>query len=217
MRVEIYSDVVCPWCYIGKRRWERALERLRETHSSETIETIEVVYRPFQLDPSAPSTPSPVLETYAKKFGSHEKAHEIMSNVTSVAASEGLTFRLDMAQRANTLTAHRLLWFAETKGVQSEMKERLLRAYFRDGADIANHKVLIRIAVDMGLDETEVATMLSSDQGANEVARQLAEGASHGISAVPTFVFNGEFMVSGAQDPDTFVRVLTKLLAAEHS
>jgi predicted DsbA family dithiol-disulfide isomerase len=175
------------------------------------------VYRPFQLDPSAPSTPSPVFETYAKKFGSVERAHEIVNHVTEVAATEGLTFRMDIAQRANTLTAHRLLWFAHTKGVQAEMKERLLRAYFRDGADINNHKVLIRLAIDLGLDETEVATMLSSDQGVNEVTRELAEAASRGITAVPTFVFNGEFMVSGAQEAERLVAMLTKLLAAEHS
>jgi predicted DsbA family dithiol-disulfide isomerase len=209
MQVEIYSDVVCPWCYIGKRRWEKALD-----HMGQHVD-IDVVYRPFQLDPSAPSMPSPVIDTYAKKFGGVERATAIIDNVTAVAANEGLTFHLDIAQRANTMTAHRLLWFAETKGVQAEMKESLLRAYFVDGFDIANHKSLIRLAVEVGLDEVEVSTMLSSDQGLHEVTRQLAEAASRGITAVPTFVFNGEFTISGAQEPETFIRLLTKLLAVE--
>ncbi len=215
MQVEIYSDVVCPWCYIGKRRWEAALEQIAKVHGSDAVDSIEVVYRPFQLDPTAPSTPSPVFETYAKKFGSEQKAAEIIDRVTEAAAGEGLEFHLDIAQRANTLSAHRLLWLAETKGVQHDVKERLMRAYFREGADIANHRVLIRIGIESGLDEADVATMLNSDQGLNETLRALSQGAGRGITAVPTFVFDGEFMVSGAQEPETFVRILTKMLTAD--
>ncbi len=208
MLVEIYSDVVCPWCYIGKRRWEAALRELGNPE-------IEVVFKPFQLDPSAPLTPSPVIEAYAKKFGGIEKATQIIESVTKAAAGEGLEFRMDIAQRANTLSAHRLLWFAHTKGKQDEMKEVLLRAYFAEGINIADHASLIRLAVHVGLDESEVVTMFASDQGLGEVTHELAEATAIGVTAVPTFVFNQEFAVSGAQEPETFIRMMKKMMDNE--
>ena len=208
MLVEIYSDVVCPWCYIGKRRWETALKQFDSVG-------IEVVFKPFQLDPFAPTTPSPVIEAYAKKFGGLDRANQIIQSVTEAAAGEGLDFRMDIAQRANTLSAHRLLWFAHTKNKQAEMKEILLRAYFVEGQDIGDHTSLTQLAVDAGLDEDEVSAMFSSDLGLSEVASELAEAAEIGVTAVPTFVFNRQFAVSGAQEPGTFVRLLSKMMNAQ--
>ena len=133
VQVEIWSDVVCPWCYIGKRRFEEALSRFGGS------DQVEVTYRAFQLDPTAaPGVTMPVVEAYARKFGGPERAAEMIANITGLAAAEGLEFHLERAQRANTLLAHRLLWFAEQRGVQEATKEALLRAYFTDGQNVAD-------------------------------------------------------------------------------
>lgn len=208
--VEIYSDVVCPWCYIGKRRFEAALSRLGRR------DDIEVVWRPYQLDPTAPSTPSPVLDTYARKFGRPEQAFRIIEHVTEVAAQEGLEFHLDEAQRANTFDAHRVLWLAEHEGgaaLQNAVKERLLRAYFTEARDVGDHATLTTLASEAGMYEEQVRELLASDKGAGEVRREIAHGVAQGVSAVPTFVIGGGFAIPGAQDPDVFVRALERMLA----
>ncbi|MFD7561249.1 DsbA family oxidoreductase, partial [Streptomyces sp. NPDC059835] len=127
MKVEIYSDLVCPWCYIGKRRFEKALAAFPEAAG------VEVVYRPFQLNPAAPETPEPSARVYERKFG--RPAETIFGPLTRAAAAEGITFRMDEALATNTFQAHRLLWFARRHGRQAEMKERLLGHYFTDGGD----------------------------------------------------------------------------------
>jgi len=213
MRVEIWSDVVCPWCYIGKRRFETALARVQGQPGAEHI---EVVFKPYQLDPTAvPGKVQPVVEAYAKKFGGPERAAQIIDQLTSVAASDGLTFHMDKALRANTLLAHRLLWFAETHGDQIELKERLLKAYFTDGLNISDPAVLVECATAVGFDADEIRTFLDTDQGHGEVMEQLAFAAASGITAVPTYVINGQWAIPGAQDPDVFVRVLERMLAKE--
>jgi predicted DsbA family dithiol-disulfide isomerase len=213
LEVEIWSDVVCPWCYIGKRRFENAVAALRE--AGDDIE-VRAVYRPYQLDPTAsPGKATPVSEAYAKKFGGPERAAQIIGHVTDVAASEGIEFRMDRALRANTLLAHRLLWLTEATGHQSAMKDRLLRAYFEDGLDIGDPDVLADCAADVGLDRDRVAAFLESDDGADEVRRFLSFARDHDITAVPTFVFAGPegqgWMVPGAQERDVFVQVLRRL------
>jgi predicted DsbA family dithiol-disulfide isomerase len=200
--VEIYSDVVCPWCYIGKRRFERAL--------ADFGEPVDVVYRPFQLDPQAPTTAAPVLDAYARKFGGLENARRLMERVTAAATGEGIEFRLDRAQRTNTFEAHRLLLHAleQDPRLQADVKERLLRAYFTEGRDVGDHGVLTEAAVAAGLDRDRTAAFLESDEGRDEL-RGLLDGAiDRGITAVPTFVFAGRWAVPGAQDPETIVRVL---------
>ena len=221
MRVEIWSDVVCPWCYIGKRRFENALARVG---SRRDVSGVEIVFRPYQLDPTAHQGRSrPVMEAYAKKFGGPERAEEILRHVTSVAAGDGIDFHMDRALRANTLLAHRLLWFAEQRSadLQIALKERLLRAYFSDGLNIGDPSVLADCAAEFSLDRDEVVTFLAGDDGRGEVMEQLAFAASNGITAVPTYVFNEQWAVPGAQEIDLFERVLDKLLdneeaAAEH-
>jgi predicted DsbA family dithiol-disulfide isomerase len=205
MLVEIYSDIVCPWCYIGKRRFEEALKEFE--HADE----IEVRWRPFQLDPRAPATPSPVLDAYARKFGGPERAMEIIDHITAVAASVGLDFHLDIAQRGNTFSAHRLLWHVRDDPVlQSALKERLMRAYFMEGADTANATTLATLATEVGV--PDAAEFLASDEGADEVRAGLATAASLEITAVPTFVFDGgRWSVPGAQDPEVFLLVMRKL------
>lgn len=212
LTVEIWSDVVCPWCYIGKRRFERAV--------AEVADTIEVRshYRPYQLDPRAPAAPTPVREAYAAKFGGVERADQIIGHLTSVAAGEGLEFRMDRAQRANTLAAHRLLWLTGATGHQHALKERLLAAYFVDGLDVGDHDVLAACAADVGLDPERVRAFLAGDDGVVEVQAALRSAAEHDITAVPTYVFAGTegapgWMVPGALDTDVFVTVMRRLAA----
>ena len=212
MSVEIWSDVVCPWCYIGKRRWEKAVEQL-----AGEVE-FEVVYRAYQLDPTAsPGTSGPVKDAYAKKFGGPERAEQIIDHVTSVAAEEGLEFRMDRALRANTLLAHRLLWLAEATGHQYALKERLLKAYFCDGLDVGDPDVLAECAAEVGMPADRVREYLLSDDGIEQVRQQLQFAAHAEITAVPTFVIDGRWAVPGAQDPDTFVNVIRRVLAKRDS
>jgi predicted DsbA family dithiol-disulfide isomerase len=208
VEVEIWSDVVCPWCYIGKRRFEAAVAELTDEVD------VHVVFKPFQLDPTAsPGKAAPVLDAYAKKFGGRERAQEIIDHVTAVAAANGIQFRMDRALRANTLLAHRLLWFAQATDNQVALKERLLQAYFIDGLDIGDPEVLSTCAVDVGLDRDRVLAFLDTDDGVAEVVDELRAAAEMEITAVPTFVFDGKWMVPGAQEPDTFVQVLRRVVA----
>lgn len=208
LTVEIWSDVVCPWCYIGKRRFEQAAAVLADEVD------LEVVFRPYQLDPTAsPGSSMPVAEAYARKFGGPERAAAIMDNVTNIAAGDGLEFHLDRALRANTLLAHRLLWLAEATGQQYALKERLLQAYFCDGLDVGDPDVLATLAGEVGMPTDKVRAFLDSDDGTLEVRHQLAIAAEADISAVPTFVLDGRWAIPGAQDPDTFVTVVRRLLA----
>lgn len=207
LRVEIWSDVVCPWCYIGKRRFERALAEL-----DGEIE-VDLVYRPYQLDPTAPiGTATPVAEVYARKFGGPDRAEQIFRHVTGIAADEGLEFRMDQALRANTRDAHRLLWFAEQTGdAQGEVKEQLLRAYFTEGRDVGDRDVLVEVAVDAGLDRDGVTEFLDGTDGVAEVEELLARAHESGITAVPTYVIDDAWAVPGAQEPETFVQVLRRM------
>ncbi len=216
LQVEIWSDVVCPWCYIGKRRFERAVAELDGELD------IDVVYRPYQLDPTAsPGKTQPVFEAYAKKFGGPEQAKAILQRVTETAAEDGIEFHMDRALRANTLLAHRLLWLAELPGSpvdQVDLKERLLQAYFVDGLDIGDPEMLADCAAEVGFPRQDAIDFLESDRGRAEVAAYLEQAGDAGISAVPTFVINGQWAIPGAQDTDTFVNVfrrLTEKLTAE--
>lgn len=209
MKVEIWSDVVCPWCYIGKRRFEQALERFTEA----TGETVEIEYKPFLLDPRAPEDPQPVADVYAKKFGS--AAPQILEKVTSEAAGEGIEFRMDIALRANTLSAHRLLILARNEGCQQALKERLMRAYFTEGTDIGDTDVLVELATEVGLDPEAARTWLDNDEGRNEVADSLDFAAANGLGSVPTYVFDRRVAVPGAQDPETFLMVMQRVAATD--
>ena len=209
LTIEIWSDVVCPWCYIGKRRFERAADELAGEVD------LDVVYRPYQLDPTAsPGTSGPVFDAYVRKFGSPETARMLIDRVTDAAAGEGLGFRMDRALRANTLLAHRLLWWAEQPDApvaQRDLKERLLQAYFVDGLDVGLPETLADCAAELGADRDEVLEFLASDAGRVEVAAHLEQAADLGVTAVPTFVVDGRWAIPGAQDTETFVNVLRRL------
>jgi predicted DsbA family dithiol-disulfide isomerase len=210
VHVEIWSDIVCPWCYIGKRRFERAVAEL----DGELV--VDVVYRPFQLDPTAsPGASMPVAEAYARKFGGPEQAKAVIDRVTAMAHEAGIEFRMDRALRANTLPAHRLLWLAEPPCAipQADLKERLLQAYFIDGLDIGDPDVLADCAADVGFDRDEIVQYLEGDGGSTEVAALLRQAYDAGITAVPTYVIDRRWAIPGAQDPEVFVRVLRRIAA----
>ena len=219
MIVEVWSDVVCPWCYIGKRRFEQAIERLADDPDFD--DTIEIVYRPYQLDPTAPpGTTTPVVDAYARKFGGRERAEAIIASITTTAAEEGLDFHLYWAKRANTRDAHRVLQYAldhGPDGAQGALKERLLQAYFTDGLDVGDPDVLADAAAAVGLDRAAVVEHLGSDAGMTELAESLAFAAEAEITAVPTYVIGGRWAIPGAQDPDVFVQVLRSLAATERA
>jgi predicted DsbA family dithiol-disulfide isomerase len=213
MRIEIFSDVICPWCFIGKRRFETALSRLRDRGVDVQV---DYTFRPFQLDPTAPNdSPTPAKDAYAKKFGGPERATEILDHVTSVAAQDNITFNMDIALRANTFLAHRLLSYALLKhgaAVQILLKERIMDAYFTDGKNIGDIDVLADCAESAGINRAEAHTFLNSDELVDEVRSEIAEAAEYGVTAVPTFIINGQWSVPGAQDVEMFERIIERML-----
>ncbi|HEX5597614.1 MAG TPA: DsbA family oxidoreductase [Micromonosporaceae bacterium] len=203
MEIEIYSDVVCPWCYIGKHRLERALE----SYPGE----VTLRFRPFQLDPRPVDQPRPLLDSLAEKFGGPDRVRQITGHTAQVAAEEGLELRFDRAVAANTFDAHRLIWYADSRGQGAEMVEVLYRAYFTDGVDVGSRSALATLAAEVGLDEAEVRDFLDSPLGRREVAADLAAAHQAGVTSVPTFVFAGKYVVTGAQEPETLRKVLDEV------
>lgn len=196
--VDLWTDIVCPWCFIGVTRFERALERFDGE--------IELRLHPFQLDPSAPVPGIPALQRYAQKFG--EEAPRLLERVKDEAAKDGLELRFDRAVTANTFDAHRLLRFAQGFGKQRELEMALYRAYFTDGLDISDRGVLADRAAAVGIDRDAAASFLESEAGADQVRDELAQAAEFGITGVPAFVFDRKYLVPGAVDTATFVQIL---------
>ncbi|HEY2303590.1 MAG TPA: DsbA family oxidoreductase [Acidimicrobiales bacterium] len=201
MRVDIWSDVICPWCYIGKRRFESALGRFAYR------EEVEIVWHSFELDPSAPARREGSLaDLLSAKYGmSHQQALDANDNITALAAAEGLDYHLERARPGNTFAAHRLLHLARDHGLQGEMKERLLRGYFSDGMAVGEVDGLLGAGVDIGLDKDEVLAVLETDAYADAVCADEAEASRLGISGVPFFVLERRYGISGAQAPDTLL------------
>lgn len=203
MKVEIYSDVACPWCYIGKRRFERALAAFP------AAEEVEVVYRPYQLDPAAPAAAVPLMQALAQKFG--PQAGSMAARVAETARAEGIAMDFGSALAANTLDAHRLLRLAELEGgpaVQHAVVEGLFEAHFARGADVGDPGVLAELAAAAGMDADRVRAYLASDEGAREVRAGIAHAQRLGVAAVPTFVFEDRYAVQGAQPPAAFLQAL---------
>ncbi|MBQ1043976.1 MULTISPECIES: DsbA family oxidoreductase [unclassified Micromonospora] len=207
MDIEIYADVVCPWCWIGKRRLEQALEAYDGD--------VTVRFRPFQLDPTPVTEPKPLLEALGDKFGGRDKAEGMAAHVTGVAAGAGLDLRFDRAVAANTFDAHRLVRFATEQGRSAEMVERLYRAHFHDGVDVGSIDALVTLAGEAGLDETEARQYLESNLGRREVAADLSAAHQLGVSSVPTFVLAGKYAVTGAQEPETLLAALREVAQRE--
>jgi predicted DsbA family dithiol-disulfide isomerase len=219
VRVEIFQDLVCPWCYIGKQRFDAAVK----AHLAERPDArIEIDYRPFQLDPRAPlDSARPVVDAYAAKFGGAERAEAIIEHVTTAARSAGLPIRMDLAKRANTRLAHRLLLVADglpadrRSAVSEKLVELLYRTYFVDGGNLGDRSTLKRVGLESGLTSTEIDSVLRGDAADAEIDAHLAHASEVGVSAVPTFVFDGKWIVSGAQETSFFLRAFTRLMSDE--
>jgi predicted DsbA family dithiol-disulfide isomerase len=206
VNVEIWSDIACPWCAVGKRRFEAALEQF------EHRDDVTVTYRSFELDPEAPaSREGSTAEHIAGKYGtSLEQALAMNARMTETAAGDGLEFRFDLTRGGNTFDAHRLLHLAAAHGRQHELKERLMRAYLGEGELMSDHDALTRLALEAGLPEDEVRDTLATDRFAAEVRSDEATARGLGISAVPFFVVDRAFGAAGAQPPEVLGDLLRR-------
>jgi len=213
MEVEIWSDIVCPWCYLGKRRFERALDSF--SHRDD----VGVVYRSFELDPSAPrDTTDPVVDVLASKYGmTAQQAQAAQRQMEDRARQDGLTFRMDGLRRGNTRDAHRLLQLAKARGRQEDLAERLHRAYFTEQSSIFDHAALTRLAEQAGLDADEAAKVLASEEYEAEVDTDEAMAHSLGVTGVPFFVIDRRYGVSGAQPAEVITEVLDRAWADAHA
>jgi len=211
VRVEIWSDIACPWCYVGKRRFEAAL--VAYEHRDE----IHVTWRSFELDPAAPrERPHDGATHLAEKYGtSREEALAMQRRMTDTAAGEGLELRFDIARGGNTFDAHRLLHLAAAHGVQDALKERIMRAYLTEGELIADHRVLQRLGSETGLPQDEVRDVLAGDRYAEAVRDDERAAASLGINAVPFFAIDRTVGAAGAQPADVLVDLLRRARAAQ--
>jgi predicted DsbA family dithiol-disulfide isomerase len=212
VNVEIWSDIACPWCYVGKRRLEAALA------SFEHRDDVTVTWRSFELDPTAPRERDVDGATHlAEKYGtSREQAEAMQSRMTATAAMDGLEFRFDLARGGNTFDAHRLVHLAAAHGMQGAMKERLMRAYLTEGEAIGDPATLERLAVEAGLPEDEVRDLLAGDRFADEVRDDERTAARFGIHAVPFFVVDRALGASGAQAPEVLGELLQRGWEAAH-
>jgi predicted DsbA family dithiol-disulfide isomerase len=205
MHVEIYSDMVCPWCFIGKRRWEQAIETAGYANH------VEVTWQPFQLNPTMPKSGMDRRTYLEAKFGGPEARRAIEERLAKAGEPDGIAFAFDrIARTPNTFEAHRLMWFAQQHKKQDDLAEGLFHAYFSEGCDIGDGQTLVDIAAEIGLDRDTTRQFLASDQGVEEVRAEEAAGHRIGIRAVPYFVLNGTSTISGAQPPDIFVSALQK-------
>ncbi|TXD39820.1 DsbA family oxidoreductase [Lujinxingia vulgaris] len=211
MLIEIWSDVVCPWCYIGKRRFESALSDFRNAHPEVEV---NIAWRSFELDPGAPQQRTePMVEHLAKKYGmSVARAREIQTQVSDAARDEGLAFDLDAAKSGNTFNAHRLIHLAQEKGLGDAMKERFLKAYFTEGKAIGDSEVLLPLADEVGLERGDAEAALHDEATSRAVRDDEALASELGIRGVPFFVIDRRVGISGAQPPATFLQVLQEAL-----
>lgn len=209
MQIDIWSDIACPWCYVGKRRFERALAQF------EHRDDVEVRWRSFELDPSAPAThDEPQAVLLARKYGVPVAQAEAMNaRMTEAAAGEGLDFHFDRVKVGNTFDAHRLVHLAHETGLGDAMKERLMRAYLVEGEAIGTHATLQRLGEEVGLDAERVRATLSGDAYAEDVRSDESRARATGINGVPFFVLGGKYGVSGAQSPELLLEAITQAYA----
>jgi predicted DsbA family dithiol-disulfide isomerase len=209
LTIEVYSDVICPWCYVGKRRLERALAQLGGTGLT------KIMWRPFQLNPNMPKQGMDRTVYLEAKFGSLAVFNEMEQRLLEAGREEQIAFAFDKITRTpNTFLAHRLIWFAGAQGSQDAVVEQLFKGYFEQGLDIGSSSVLVELAKRGGLDAT---TFLQSDGGLAEVKAEESRGQGLGIRAVPYFVFNRAYGISGAQPAEALVAAMEKVQGTVHS
>ena len=211
MRVDIWSDLVCPWCYVGKRRFENALARFDNRHE------VQIVHRSFQLNPAAPrDATSSRREMLMRKYGrSPDQAVEMDARMTQTAAAEGLEFNLEGTLTGNTFDAHQLVHLAHAHGLQDAVVERLFRAYFTEQRSLFDQQTLVNLGADAGLNRIEAAAALRDNRYANAVDTDIEIAHRLGVTGVPFYVINDRYGISGAQAPETFLDVLQRV-AADH-
>ena len=207
LHVDIISDVICPWCYIGKRRLEKAIAAFDGQHG------FRVRWLPFQLNPTMPREGVGRKEYRTRKFGSWERSLELDAQMVAVGETEGIQFAFDRTERTpNTVDAHRLIWLADHQGCQDVVMEALFRAYYTDGRDISNRQTLIDVVAEAGLERPRAEAMLNSDEGMDAIKE--AEGLSqrHRVDGVPFFIINGKITLGGAQPPEAFLDAFGKVV-----
>jgi predicted DsbA family dithiol-disulfide isomerase len=211
MQIDIVSDTVCPWCFIGKRRIGRAMAMRPHVN-------FDVFWRPYRLDPTIPREGVDRRAYLKAKFGDSPRSSAMGDAIRAEGAGEGIEFAFDkIAKSPNTLDSHRLVRWAASAGVQDDMVERLFGAYFIDGRDVGDPAVLSAIAGEAGMDGELVATLLAGDADLEAVEREAGLANEMGISGVPTFIFDSKFMISGAREAELLVRVIDKALEAANA
>ncbi|MBI4297047.1 MAG: DsbA family oxidoreductase [Chloroflexi bacterium] len=204
MRIEIWSDVICPWCYIGKHLFEHALQQF--PHKEE----VKVVYRSFQLDPYAPQRRTEnFIDRFASKYDvSVEQAEAALATIEQAAAEARLEFHLAQTRSGNTADAHRILYLAKARGLQEPVIERFFRAYFTEGQSLFDHDSLVRLSAEAGLDPQEVRRVLKNNTYIEHIIADYAEAQNIGVSGVPFFIIDGRYAVSGAQPSELFTQAM---------
>lgn len=206
IKIDVVSDVVCPWCYIGKRRLEKAMQQLSSEY------TFEVEYHPFELNPDMPVQGANHKAYLVDKFGSEDRYDQITNHTTQVAASEGLTFNFDKQNTSpNTRKAHAVVQLAKSKGKDLAVIEDLFKAYFTEGIDLTDDKNLIEVAVQAGLDRQSVELLLADESALKHIVVMEKELSKLGISGVPFYIINSKYGVSGAQSSETFMQVFKEV------
>lgn len=209
MQIDVISDTVCPWCFIGKRRLARAMEMRPEIE-------FEVVWRPYQLDPNVPREGVDRAAYMAAKFGNGPRVSAMSEALKAEGEREGIFFAFDkIERRPNTLDSHRLIRWAATAGMQDTVVERLFAAYFLEGRDIGDPAVLEFLAADVGMDALEVADLLAGETDLAAVEREAKLAGEMGITGVPSFIFANKLVLSGAREPEVLIQVIDKALDAE--
>ena len=207
IRIDVVSDIVCPWCFIGKRRLEKALALASDV-------PVEVHYRPYYLNEWTPAEGMSRDEYLTTKFGSPERYKGIAQRVQAAAAAEGLVYAVDsISRQPNTRDAHRLIRWAEGIGKAPDMKQRLMDLYFTEGADLSNEAVLVQAAADVGLDPEDVRAALDSDKDITEIEQEVNAAKEAGIQGVPCFILDGKYAISGAQEPEALAQAIQQVSA----
>jgi len=205
VRIDVVSDIVCPWCFIGKHRLEKAIALNPDI-------PVEVHWRPYFLNDWIPREGISREQYLTTKFGSAERYKGIAQRVSAAAAAEGLTYAMDkISRQPNTLDAHRLIRWADEIGKAAEMKQRLMDLYFTEGADLTSHAVLAQAAADIGLDAETTRKALATDKDVAEIEREALSAKEAGIDGVPCFIFGGKFAISGAQEPDYLAEAIERM------
>ena len=205
LTVDVISDVICPWCYIGKRRLEKAIAAFDGQHG------FRVRWLPFQLNPTMPREGVGRKEYRTRKFGSWERSLELDAQMVAVGETEGIHFAFDRTQRTpNTHDAHRLIWLADQQGCQDAIMEALFRAYYTDGRDISNRQTLIDVVAEAGLERQRAEAMLNSDEGMDAIKEADELSQRHRVDGVPFFIIDAKITLGGAQPPEAFLEAFGK-------